>query len=94
MVHGTSTITIYKSAGNCSGKCEKIMTKLGNLIFILKFMIQSYWHNFCHVATVIYRIILKNIFANLLKISRQARSFTINFPHIPKDYDPLSSRCS
>ena len=37
MVNGTSTITIYKSAGNCSGKCEKtIMTKLGNLIFTLK----------------------------------------------------------
>ena len=53
MVDGTSTITMYKSAGNCSGKCEKIMSKLGSLIFTLKFMMQSYMHNFCHVAPTI-----------------------------------------
>ena len=52
------------------------MTKLGNLIFTLKFMIQSYRHNFCHVAPT---ILLKNIFTNLLKISRLTRSFTTNF---------------
>ena len=92
MVHGASTITIYKSAGNCSGKCEKTMTKLENLIFTLKFMIQNYRNNFCHVAPTIYRILLKNIFTKLLKISSLTRSFTTNFSHIPKSCDPLSKR--
>ena len=29
---------------------DKTMTKLGNLIFTIKFMMQSYKHNFCNVA--------------------------------------------
>ena len=90
MVLGISTITIYKSARNFTGKCDKIMTKLGNLVFTLKFMIQSYGHNFCHVAPNIKRILLKNIVTNLMKISRLTGSFTANFSHIPKNYNPLS----
>ena len=81
---------IKKCAGNCSGKCEKITTKSGNLIFTLKFMMQNYRHN-CHVAPYIWRILLKNIFTDLLKMSRLARRFS-NFSHIPKNYDPLSRR--
>ena len=68
----------------------RITTKLGNLIFTLKFLMQSYRHNFRHLAPNMYRILLKNIFTNLLKILR-ITSFT-NHSHILHNYDPLSRK--
>lgn len=50
MISDTSIVTRYKSAGNYSGKYEKIVVKLGNPIFSTKYRINGYRDIFCYKA--------------------------------------------